>query len=58
VILSAAGKEVEVLCRKRTHLPDLKEAKDLVDGAPKPVKTGVSKKRLMKKQDEKNRVLC
>jgi large subunit ribosomal protein L7/L12 len=45
VILSAAGeKKIQVIkvVREITGL-GLKEAKDLVDGAPKPVKTGVSK---------------
>lgn len=45
VILAAAGeKKVEVIkvVRAVTGL-GLKEAKDLVDGAPKPVKEGVSK---------------
>ena len=45
VILSAAGeKKVEVIkvVRAATGL-GLKEAKDLVDGAPKPVKEGISK---------------
>ncbi|MEW6053841.1 MAG: 50S ribosomal protein L7/L12 [Nitrospirota bacterium] len=45
VILSAAGeKKIQVIkvVRELTAL-GLKEAKDLVDGAPKPVKTGVSK---------------
>ena len=45
VVLSAAGeKKVEVIkvVRAATGL-GLKEAKDLVDGAPKPVKEGVSK---------------
>jgi large subunit ribosomal protein L7/L12 len=45
VILSAAGdKKIQVIkvVREITAL-GLKEAKDLVDGAPKPVKTGVSK---------------
>jgi large subunit ribosomal protein L7/L12 len=45
VILSAAGdKKIQVIkvVRELTSL-GLKEAKDLVDGAPKPVKTGVSK---------------
>ena len=45
VILAAAGdKKVEVIkvVRAATGL-GLKEAKDLVDGAPKPVKEGVSK---------------
>ena len=45
VILSAAGdKKIQVIkvVRELTGL-GLKEAKDLVDGAPKPVKTGVSK---------------
>jgi large subunit ribosomal protein L7/L12 len=45
VILGAAGeKKVEVIkvVRAATGL-GLKEAKDLVDGAPKPVKEGISK---------------
>jgi large subunit ribosomal protein L7/L12 len=45
VILSAAGeKKIQVIkvVREITSL-GLKEAKDLVDGAPKPVKTGVTK---------------
>jgi large subunit ribosomal protein L7/L12 len=45
VMLSAAGeKKVEVIkvVRAATGL-GLKEAKDLVDGAPKPVKEGISK---------------
>lgn len=45
VILSAAGeKKIQVIkvVRELTGL-GLKEAKDLVDGAPKPVKTGLSK---------------
>lgn len=45
VILSAAGeKKIQVIkvVRELTSL-GLKEAKDLVDGAPKPVKTGLSK---------------
>ena len=45
VILKAAGdKKIQVIkeVRALTAL-GLKEAKDLVDGAPKPVKTGVSK---------------
>ncbi|GAB4390607.1 MAG: 50S ribosomal protein L7/L12 [Thermodesulfovibrionales bacterium] len=45
VILSAAGdKKIQVIkvVREVTGL-GLKEAKELVDGAPKPVKTGVSK---------------
>jgi large subunit ribosomal protein L7/L12 len=45
VILKAAGeKKIQVIkaVRALTNL-GLKEAKDLVDGAPKPVKTGVSK---------------
>jgi len=45
VILSAVGdKKIQVIkvVREITSL-GLKEAKDLVDGAPKPVKTGVSK---------------
>jgi large subunit ribosomal protein L7/L12 len=45
VVLTAAGeKKVEVIkvVRAATGL-GLKEAKDLVDGAPKPVKEGISK---------------
>jgi large subunit ribosomal protein L7/L12 len=45
VILAAAGdKKIQVIkvVREITGL-GLKEAKDLVDGAPKPIKTGVSK---------------
>lgn len=45
VILSAAGdKKIQVIkvVREITSL-GLKEAKELVDGAPKPVKTGISK---------------
>lgn len=45
VILNAAGdKKIQVIkvVRELTNL-GLKEAKDLVDGAPKPVKTGVTK---------------
>jgi large subunit ribosomal protein L7/L12 len=45
VILSSAGdKKIQVIkvVRELTGL-GLKEAKDLVDGAPKPVKTGVAK---------------
>jgi large subunit ribosomal protein L7/L12 len=45
VILNGAGdKKIQVIkvVRELTGL-GLKEAKDLVDGAPKPVKTGVSK---------------
>jgi large subunit ribosomal protein L7/L12 len=45
VVLTAAGdKKIQVIkvVRELTGL-GLKEAKDLVDGAPKPVKTGVSK---------------
>jgi large subunit ribosomal protein L7/L12 len=45
VILSAAGdKKIQVIkvVRELTSL-GLKEAKDLVDGAPKAVKTGISK---------------
>ena len=45
VILAAAGeKKIQVIkvVRELTGL-GLKEAKDLVDGAPKPVKTGITK---------------
>ena len=45
VILTGAGeKKIQVIKVGRVlTLLGLKEAKDLVDGAPKPVKTGVSK---------------
>ena len=46
VVLVAAGeKKIEVIKTVRTIVAGLglKEAKDLVDGAPKPIKTGVSK---------------
>ncbi len=61
VILSAAGeKKIQVIkvVREATGL-GLKEAKDLVDGAPKPVKEGVSKdeaeklKKLLEEQGAK-----
>jgi large subunit ribosomal protein L7/L12 len=43
VVLSAIGeKKINVIVREVTNL-GLKEAKDLVEGAPKPVKEGVSK---------------
>lgn len=45
VILSSGGdKKIQVIkvVRELTNL-GLKEAKDLVDGAPKPLKTGISK---------------
>ncbi len=45
VILTSAGdKKIQVIkvVRELTNL-GLKEAKDLVDGAPKPIKTGVTK---------------
>ena len=44
ILLSAGDKKIQVIkvVRELTGL-GLKEAKDLVDGAPKPVKTGVSK---------------
>ena len=45
IILTAAGeKKIQVIkvVRELTSL-GLKEAKDLVDGVPKPVKTGISK---------------
>lgn len=44
VLVSAGDKKIQVIkvVRELTGL-GLKEAKDLVDGAPKPVKTGVSK---------------
>ena len=45
VVLEAAGdKKIQVIKEVRTLTSlGLKEAKDLVDGAPKPVKEGVSK---------------
>jgi large subunit ribosomal protein L7/L12 len=45
VLKEAGGKKIQVIkvVRELTGL-GLKEAKDLVDGAPKPVKEGVSKK--------------
>jgi len=44
ILVSAGDKKIQVIkvVRELTGL-GLKEAKDLVDGAPKPVKTGVSK---------------
>ena len=54
VVLAAAGeKKVEVIkvVRAATGL-GLKEAKDLVDGAPKPVKEGISKADALKNQLE------
>src|SRR6185295_13412083 len=45
ILLAAGDKKIQVIkvVRELTSL-GLKEAKDLVDGAPKPVKEGVSKK--------------
>ena len=54
VILTAVGdKKINVIkaVRAITSL-GLKEAKDLVDGAPKPVKTGVSKEDAAKIKDQ------
>lgn len=44
ILISAGDKKIQVIkvVRELTGL-GLKEAKDLVDGVPKPVKTGVSK---------------
>ena len=44
ILVSAGDKKIQVIkvVRELTGL-GLKEAKDLVDGAPKPVKTGVTK---------------
>jgi large subunit ribosomal protein L7/L12 len=44
ILVSAGDKKIQVIkvVRELTGL-GLKEAKDLVDGAPKPVKTGLSK---------------
>jgi len=58
VILKASGdKKIQVIkvVREATGL-GLKEAKDLVDGAPKPVKTGLSKEEAekLKKSLEEN----
>lgn len=58
VILAAAGdKKIQVIkvVRELTNL-GLKEAKDLVEGAPKPVKSGVTKDEAesMKKKLEEN----
>ncbi len=46
VVLAAAGdKKIQVIkCVRELTGLGLKEAKDLVEGAPKPVKTGVPKK--------------
>lgn len=45
VLASAGDKKIEVIKEVRAVRPDLglKEAKDLVDGAPQTIKTGVSK---------------
>ncbi|MBS4034185.1 MAG: 50S ribosomal protein L7/L12 [Ignavibacterium sp.] len=44
ILLSAGEKKINVIKVVRAHTGlGLKEAKDLVDGAPKPVKEGVSK---------------
>jgi len=44
ILLSAGEKKINVIKVVRVHTGlGLKEAKDLVDGAPKPVKEGVSK---------------
>lgn len=54
VVLAAAGdKKIEVIKEVRaiTGL-GLKEAKDLVEGAPKPVKEGVSKEEAAKIKDQ------
>lgn len=61
VVLAAAGeKKVEVIkvVRAVTGL-GLKEAKDLVDGAPKPVKEGISKAdaEALKKQPDRKSVV-
>ena len=44
ILTSAGDKKIQVIkvVRELTNL-GLKEAKDLVDGAPKPIKTGVTK---------------
>lgn len=44
ILVSAGDKKINVIKVVRAHTGlGLKEAKDLVDGAPKPVKEGVSK---------------
>lgn len=44
ILMSAGDKKINVIKVVRVHTGlGLKEAKDLVDGAPKPVKEGVSK---------------
>ncbi len=58
VVLAAAGdKKIEVIKEVRgiTGL-GLKEAKDLVEGAPKPVKEGVSKDEAQKIKDTLEKV--
>jgi large subunit ribosomal protein L7/L12 len=44
ILVSAGDKKIQVIkvVRELTNL-GLKEAKDIVDGAPKPLKTGISK---------------
>ncbi|HEX3046685.1 MAG TPA: 50S ribosomal protein L7/L12 [Bacillota bacterium] len=56
ILASAGGQKIQVIkvVREATGL-GLKEAKDLVDGAPKPVKEGIAKKdaeELKKKLEE------
>ncbi|MGH7205595.1 MAG: 50S ribosomal protein L7/L12 [Nitrospiraceae bacterium] len=57
LVSAAADKKIQVIkvVRELTSL-GLKEAKDLVEGAPKPVKTGVTKEEAetMKKKLEEN----
>ncbi|MCG3181079.1 MAG: 50S ribosomal protein L7/L12 [Phycisphaerae bacterium] len=54
VILKAAGdKKIQVIKAVRAHTTlGLKEAKELVDGAPKPVKEGVTKEEAEKVKKE------
>jgi large subunit ribosomal protein L7/L12 len=43
VVLAAAGEKIEVIKEVRAIGLGLKEAKDLVEGAPKPVKEAINK---------------
>lgn len=53
ILLSAGEKKINVIKVVRAHTGlGLKEAKDLVDGAPKPVKEGVSKDKAEKVKKE------
>lgn len=53
ILVSAGEKKINVIKVVRAHTGlGLKEAKDLVDGAPKPVKEGVSKEESEKLKKE------